>query len=122
MMPREKDIDKRRKILQLYNQGIRTPKKIAESLGEPPSRVRKMLYVMRKEGLLPKANPTGDLLDEVTDLVKASLFRVSAVHAEMIARSDKLAKPLAEAQEMLQRALEDIAIYKRMRQLEGERR
>jgi len=122
MMPREKNIDKRRKILQLYNQGIRSPKKIAESLGEPPSRVRKMLYVMRKEGLLPKINPIGDLLDETSDLIKASLFRVSAIHAEMIARNDKLAKPLAEAQEMLQRALEDIAIYRKMKQLEVERR
>jgi len=118
-MPREKDIDKRRRILQLYNQGVRSPKRIAEVLGEPPGRVRKMLYVMRREGLLPKANPVGGLLDEVSDLVKASLFRVSAVHAEMIARGDRLAKPLAEAQDMLQRALEDIAVYKRMRQLES---
>jgi len=120
-MPRRKDIETRRRVLELYNRGIHSPSEIAKRLGVPANRIRFLMHQMRREGLLPKINPTSDLLDEVTDLVKASLFRVTAVHAEMIAKGDRLAKPLAEAQDMLQRALEDISIYKRMKQLEGGR-
>lgn len=121
-MPRHKDIETRRKILQLYNQGIHSPSEIAKRLGLPSGRVRVLMHYMRKEGLLPKINPIGDVLDGVTDLIKAALFRVTAVHADMVTKLDKNARLLAEAQDMLEKALENISVYRRMKQLEGERR
>jgi len=119
-MPRERDIEKRRKILQLYNQGIRSPKKIAERLGEPPIRIRKMMYVMRKEGLLPRVNPISGVLDDAHDMVKMARIRVSLVYGELLSRGDsKLAKPLAEAEELLDKVIENLYVYKRMQALKG---
>jgi len=121
-VPRQKNIEVRRKVLALWNQGIHSPSEIARRLGLPPGRVRFLIYQMRKEGLLPKINPIGDLLDETLDVIKAALFRVTAVHAELLTRSDPKARALAEAQDMLQRAIENIVVYKKMKQIEGDRR
>ncbi len=121
-MARRKDMDARRKVLLLYKSGTHSPREIAELLGLPAGRIRTLMWRMRKEGLLPKVEPIGDLLDDAVDRIKAALLRVSAAHAEIVARDDrKLAGPLAEAQELLDQALRDVAIYRKMKQLEGGR-
>lgn len=118
-MAREKNLDMRRAILQLWNQGIRTPRGIAERLGAPTGRVRWYMWQMRKEGLLPGKDVEGDLLDKSLSLLKGALFHVSSARIDVYASNPKLADSLSRAEDFIRQAMELVQVYRKMKWVTG---
>ncbi|WP_052885421.1 hypothetical protein [Thermofilum pendens] len=114
-MAREKNLEMRKAILQLWNQGFRTPRAVAERLGVPTGKVRWYMWQMRREGLLPKKDTEGDLLDKSLTLLKGALFHISSTRIDIYASNPKLADSLARAENYVREAMELIQVYRRMK-------
>jgi len=114
-MPRRKDLETRRKILQLWQQGIRKPSEIAERLGLSANRVRVLMCRMRKEGLLPTGQPHGDLLDAALTELRGAFIIANYLFTELL--QTKHGKDLDRLRQHVERALNYISLYTKMRGL-----
>jgi len=114
-MPRPKDLETRRKILALWQQGVRKPSEIAERLGLPAGRVRVLMHRMRKEGLLPNNQPHGGLLEAVLAELREAYNAANYLYVELI--RSKHAEDLDRLRRHIERAFEYISSYVKMRGL-----
>jgi len=109
MRPKNKKI--RGKIVRLWDKGIRKPKKIAEITGLNRNLVKYYIHTMRKEGLLPSDYKVKELLDSAITELKLAAIKVTSLYVS----DEKNKKIHLEVRIHVEKALEYLTIYKKMR-------
>ena len=118
-MPRPRNVDVRREILRLWSRGVRRPSEIARRLGLPVARVKYYMHAMRREKLLPSAEPHGDLLEEALTELKAASVKATWILQTLEDRGmRKEAKVAGELRGHVERAAELVRSYKAVKKLE----
>ena len=111
--------DLRKLVAHMYGLGY-TPSMIVDKLAELTGKryslgyVRKLVWTMRKEGLLEKPPASSTWLSAV-DSVKAAKLRVLAALDDLrLGLHDRALKELEPVPELLERAMMDVATLRRV--------
>jgi len=118
-MGRKENVELRKVVAHLYALGYSPSMmidKVAEATGRrySPGYVRKILWTMRREGLLEKPPADSAWLDAL-DCVKAAKLRVLAAMDDIrLGLHDRALKELDPIPQLLDRAMADIAALRRL--------
>jgi len=123
-VPKKKNLEVRKRILEVWKEGYRSPSMIANKLNMPVTLVKYYMHQMRGERLLPSTRVEGSVLDEALDLLKAMSLRLAFVSGELATRGDdKLLKPIRDCEKFTRQCMDLIQIHIRMQAtIKGEYR